>query len=157
MRPTSPAAPSCGGICRGAWWCSAKRMPRVGLGISIGCRGPFDRDAEARFWGMSHIPARSAIQAATSEASHPVHPDDIRRRRGNSLTRSRRQRVDRLRPVIWRHSGSRMMRSAMCIGEASISSPRRVVERAARRACRFGLSMVSVSMCVSRQCTTHQT
>lgn len=108
-----------------------------------------------RPWSMYHAPARSTIQAAISEASHPEHPGDIRRRLGNSPARSRRQRVDRLSPVIWWHSGSRIIRSAMCAGEVLTSSLCRV-GGTARRA-RFGLSIVSVSMCVSRQCTTHQT
>jgi len=84
--------------------------------------------------GMIHA-ARSAIQAASSEASQPVAPAEIWRRCGNLPFRSRRQRVERLRPVISRHSGSRMKRSVV-FGAIEPVSGRGVTTR--RRQERFG-------------------
>jgi hypothetical protein len=77
---------------------------------------------------------RAEIQAAISDASQPEHPGDSCRRFGNLPFRSKRQRVERLKPVIWSHSASRMIRSAITGGAALGSSRCRAIAAAARRA-----------------------
>jgi hypothetical protein len=95
--------------------------------------------------------ARSANHAAISVASQPVAPGDSRRRRGKSPTRSNRQRVERDKPVIRRHSDSRMMASlpvvaALIIAPRSPASPFRLG---------FGAVLVAVfTLGVPSQCTT---